>query len=84
MDQAARALALGTDRLAHAGQRNNHYGCPTIRKAGPRYPVVKATGQVVRPERRRLGGWRLKRGAADGRLTRGAAGRLKRGAAGGG
>ena len=26
----------------HAGSRNNHYGCPTIRKARPRDPVVQA------------------------------------------
>ncbi len=39
IDQPARALALGTD---NAGQRNNHYGCPTIRNVGPGSPVVKA------------------------------------------
>jgi hypothetical protein len=59
--QPARALALGTDRPAHAGQRNNHYGCPTIRKAGPRDPVVKAKACALS-----TAAWRLKRGAADG------------------
>ncbi len=28
--QPARALALGTDRPAHAGQRNNHYAGPAL------------------------------------------------------
>jgi hypothetical protein len=60
INQPARALALGTDRPAHAGQRNNHYGCPTIRKAGPRDPVVKA--KACAPS---TAAW-LKRGAAEG------------------
>ncbi len=68
--QPARALALGTDRPAHAGQRNNHYGCPTVRKAaqGP-----SSHSQGVRPEHRRVAAearrrrWRPKRGAADGK-----------------
>jgi hypothetical protein len=61
INQPARALALGTDRPAHAGQRNNHYGCPTIRKAAPGDPVVKA--KACGPS---TAAWRLKRGAADG------------------
>ncbi len=55
IDQPARALAFGTDRPAHASQRNNHY-FPTIRKAGPRGPVVKAkacTPSRVEAEARR-------------------------------
>jgi hypothetical protein len=48
IDQPARALALGTDRPAHASQRNNHYGCPTIRKAGP--PRVCRRLGMPRPE----------------------------------
>jgi hypothetical protein len=59
INQPARALALGTDRPAHAGQRNNHYGCPTIRKAAPRDPVVKAKACA-----QSTAAWRLKRGAA--------------------
>jgi hypothetical protein len=35
IDQPASAMAVGTDCPAHAGQQNNHYGCPTIRKPGP-------------------------------------------------
>jgi hypothetical protein len=61
INQPARALALGTDRLAHAGQRNNHYGCPTIRKAVPRDPAVK--GKACASS---TAAWQLKRGAADG------------------
>ena len=68
INQPARALALGTDRPAHAGQRNNHYGCPTIRKAAPGDPVVKAKACA-----RSTAAWRLKRGAAAWRPKRGAA-----------
>ncbi len=59
--ESLRALALGTDRPAHAGQRNNNYCCPTIRKAGPRDPVVKA--KACAPS---TAAWRLKLGTADG------------------